>query len=90
MSIYMALYGGSFLPISWSYPSEIMTADQSLVPNILGWIATAIVTSVPPIVVGIMPNHNAWPLFVFFGFYGVFGLLVLIWKMVESKNRTYE
>jgi len=67
-----------------------MAAEQSLFPNIMGWIATSIVTSVPPIIVGIMPNNNAYPLFLFFGVYSIFGLVVLAMKMVESKGRTYE
>ncbi len=40
----------------------------------LGWIATCIVVSVLSIIVGAMPDHNAYPLF-FFGIWGVFGSL---------------
>lgn len=90
MALYMAAYGASFLPSSWSYPSEIMPANKSILPNAAGWIATAIVTSVPPIIVGAMPDHNAYPLFIFFGTYGIFGFTILFMYMVESKNKTYE
>jgi Na+/melibiose symporter-like transporter len=56
----------------------------------VGWIATFIVVAVPPIIVGIMPKNNAYPLFFFFGIYCIFGLVVLALKMVESKGRRYE
>lgn len=90
MALYMAVYGLTFLPSAWAYPSEVMPANKSVLPNAAGWIATAIVTSVPPIIVGIMPNHNAYPLFIFFGVYGIFGFTILFMYMVESKNKTYE
>jgi hypothetical protein len=86
----MIVYGGSFLPVSWSYPSEIVAAEQSVIPNVIGWIATAIVTSIPPIVVGAMPNGNAYPLFIFFGCYGIFGVIMIYLKLIESKGKTYE
>ena len=90
MAIYMIIYGASFLPVSWSYPSEIIPAEQAVFANTFGWIATSIVVSVPPIIVGIMPGNNAYPLFFFFGAYSTFGSLALYFKMVESKGRTYE
>lgn len=89
MCSYMILYGATFLPISWSYPSEIIPAEQSIYPNIISWISLTIVVSVPPIIVGIMPDHNAYPLFFFFGLYGAVGFVYLLFKMVESKGRTY-
>lgn len=90
MSLFMLLYGATFLPVSWSYPSEIIPAEQAVFANTLGWIATCIVVSVPPIIVGAMPDHNAYPLFFFFGIWGVFGSLYVFCSMVESKGRTYE
>jgi MFS family permease len=86
----MTIYGATFLPVSWSYPSEIIPAESAVYANIFGWIATTIVVSVPPIVTGAMPNHNAYPLFFFFGFYGIFGTIYIYMKLVESKGRTYE
>jgi hypothetical protein len=86
----MATYGISFLPTAWSYPSDILAPEQTLIPNVVGWIATTIVTTIPPIVVGAMPGHNAYPLFFFFSAYCIFGLVIIVWKMVESKGRTYE
>ena len=54
------------------------------------WLSLWIVVSVPPIVVGAMPDNNAYPLFFFFGFYGLIGFIYLYLKMVETKGRTYE
>ena len=82
MSLYMLVYGASFLPVSWSYPSEIIPAEQAVYANVFGWIATSIVVSVPPIVVGAMPGNNAYPLFFFFGAYGIFGSTIAYFKFV--------
>ena len=90
MSIFMALYGANILTIAWGYPSEILSPDVTTIPNIIGWIATSIVTSVPPLVVGAMPNGNAYPLFIFFGVYGVIAYVVLHFRMNESKGKSYE
>ena len=89
MSIFMALYGGNILTIAWGYPSEILTPKVTMIPNIIGWIATSLVTSVPPLVVGAMPNGNAYPLFIFFAVYGLFAYVILHFYMIESKGKTY-
>jgi len=60
-----------------------------MIPNIIGWIATAMVTSIPPLVVGAMPNGNAYPLFIFFGVYGFLSYFPLQFFMVESKDKSY-
>jgi hypothetical protein len=61
-----------------------------MIPNIIGWVCVAIVTSVPPLVVGAMPENNAYPLFFFFGAYGIFAYIILHLWMKESKGLTYE
>jgi tellurite resistance protein TehA-like permease len=61
-----------------------------MVPNIIGWISMSFVTSVPPLVVGAMPNGNAYPLFIFFAAYGLFAYVLLQFYMRESKDKTYE
>lgn len=90
MSLFMLGYGGSFLPAAWSYPSEVVCAAKSVYQNVLGWIATSIVTSVPPIIAAAMPGNNVYPLFFFFGAYGIFGFTYIYLKLIESKGRTYE
>jgi hypothetical protein len=47
-----------------------------------GWAALSLVTSVPPLVVGAMKNHNAYPLFYAFGTYGFFAFFGLYKGMV--------
>ncbi len=73
----MALNGACILTMGWSYPSEVLSPDVTMIPNILGWIGLSIVTSVPPLIVGIMPENNAYPLFFFFGGYGIFAVIIL-------------
>ena len=58
--------------------------------NTLQWVATCIILTISPIVVGAMPDNNAYPLFFFFGAYGVFGTIYAFLAMVESRGRTYE
>ncbi len=85
----MLIYGGTFLPVSWSYVSEIVPPQEVVVLNVIGWIATWIVTTVPPIIKGIMPGNNTYPCFFFFGTCGIIGTTYAYFKMVESKGRSY-
>lgn len=55
------------LSIAWSYPLEVIPPHNTMIPNILNWIGLSIVTIVPPLVVGAMPNNNAYQLFILFG-----------------------
>ena len=48
-----------------------------MIPNILGWVGLAIVTTIPPLIVGAMPGNNAYPLFIFFGYYGIVAYILL-------------
>ena len=52
----MLVYGGLFLSAVWSYPSEILAPEKSLIPNIMNWIALSISTLLPSVVMSIMPN----------------------------------
>lgn len=86
----MALNGGTIYTVGFSYPSEVLAPKLAFLPNILGLIGLTIVTSVPPLVVGAMPGNNAYPLFIFFGCYGIFAFVILILYMKESKGLTYK
>jgi MFS family permease len=86
----MALFGSTFLPISWSVPSEIIPPDEAVYANVPGWIATSITISVPPIIQGIMPDQNTYPVFFFFGLYGIFGCIILYKYLIETKGKTYD
>lgn len=90
MCIYMLLYGATCLPVAWSVPSEIIPADEAIYANIPGWIATSVVVTCPPIISAAMPNGNSYPLFFFFGAYGIFASIVLYKWLVETKGKTYE
>jgi hypothetical protein len=90
MSINMALYGSCILTVCYSYPSEVMAPHMAVYPNILNWIALTLVTSVPPIIVGIMPDNNAYPLFFFFGGYSIIASIVVFTFMRESKGLTFK
>jgi len=45
--LFMFVYGGILLSAVWSYPSEIISADQSLLPNLMHWITLSISTLAP-------------------------------------------
>jgi MFS family permease len=89
MCFYMAIYGASFISPIWSYPSEIIPASQSTVPNVIHWLALAISTLVPPVITGIMPNNNAYPVFIFFGIYGLLSFIHVFSQMKESDGKSY-
>lgn len=75
MIIYMVVYGGSFISPVWSYPSEVIPASETIIPNIVHWTALALEILIPPLIAGKMPNNNAYPVFFFFGVYGLFGFI---------------
>jgi hypothetical protein len=75
MIIYMIVYGGSFISPIWSYPAEVIPASQAVIPNIVHWTALALEILIPPLIAGGMPNHNAYPVFFFFGIYGLFAFI---------------
>ena len=75
MSIFMIIFGGAFINQNWSYPSEVIPARESTIPNITHWLALAFTNLVPPLVSGVMPNSNPFPVFIFFGIYCFIGYL---------------
>jgi len=89
MCMYMAVYGAAFICPIWAYPSEVIPASESLLANIMNWIALAISTLIPPLVTGAMPNNNSYPVFIFFGLYGLIGFVHVKCKLRESDGFTY-
>ncbi len=90
MCAFMALYGSTFLPIAWAVPSEIIPPHEAVYANVPGWLATSLTITVPPIIKEAMPDNNTYPLFFFFGGYGIFGSMMLYLFLVETKGKTYE
>lgn len=90
LCIYMAVYGAGFISPIWAYPSEIIPASESLPSNILHWITVALCMLVPPLVSGIMPNNNPYPVFIFFGLYGFLGFAHVRWTLRESNGLTFK
>jgi hypothetical protein len=84
------VYGGSFIAPIWAYPSEIVPASESLLPNIFHWVALALSTLIPPLVMKVMPHHNPYPVFIFFGLYGFLSLIHLMRYLRESDGLTYK
>ncbi len=78
----MLLYGAS-----WSYPSEKTPGEQAVFANTLGWIATCIVVSVLPIIVGAMPDHNAYFFFEIWGAFDSLYVFVRWWTQREGDTR---
>jgi MFS family permease len=89
MCVYMLFFGSTFFPVSWSVPSEIIPPEEAVYANVPGWIATSIVVSCPPIISGAM-DGSVYPVFFFFGAYGIFGTFGLYKWLVETKGKTYE
>jgi len=85
----MVVYGGSFISPIWAYPSEILPASQNMLPNIFHWIALALSTLIPPIVSKAMPNNNPYPVFIFFGLYGLLSLIHIFRYLRESDGLSY-
>lgn len=89
LCIYMVIYGATYISPIWAYPSEIIPASQALVPNIINWISLATSTLIPPLVLKAMPDNNPYPVFFFFGGYGLLCLLHVVPTMKESDGHTY-
>jgi hypothetical protein len=85
----MVVYGASYISPIWAYPSEIIPAKKALLPNIVHWISLATSTLIPPIIARTMPNNNSYPVFFFFGLYGLFSLMHIIPFLRESDGLTY-
>ena len=57
--------------------------------NIMSWSALAVSTLVPPLITGIMPDNNPFPVFIFFGLYGIIGFVHVRVKLKESDGFSY-
>ncbi len=88
MCVYMLFFGSTFFPASWSIPSEIIPPEEAVYANVPSWIATSIVVSCPPLISAAM-GGNVYPVFLFFGAYGIFGTIVLYRWLVETRGKTY-
>lgn len=90
MCFYMAVYGVAFISPIWAYPSEVIPASQQLPANILHWLSLSFSMLVPPLVSSFMPRSNPYPVFIFFGVYGIIGFIHVRSTLRESNNRTYK
>ena len=90
MCFYMAVYGVAFISPIWAYPSEVIPASQQLPANILHWLSLSFSMLVPPLVSSFMPRSNPYPVFIFFGVYGIMGFIHVRSTLRESNNRTYK
>ena len=75
MCIFMIIFGGAFINQNWAYPSEVIPASESRIPNIVHWLTLSTANLVPPLVSGAMPNNNPFPVFIFFGIYCFIGFI---------------
>jgi hypothetical protein len=85
----MAVYGASYIAPVWSYPTEIVPAKQSTIPNIVQWLSLAISTLVPPLITGSMPNSNPYPIFIFYGIYTFIGFIHVFKMLKEPDGKSY-
>lgn len=89
MCMYMAIYGLGFLSPIWSYPSEVIPAGRAMPANILQWATLAICLLIPPLISG-LNNGNPFPVFFFFGIYGLLGFIHVRSTIRESNGLTYK
>ena len=89
MVLYMIFFGLIFSPVSFSYPAEIIPAAQNTLATTFTWIALAVTTLIPPVVMEKM-NGNAYPLFLFFGVYTTLSFFYMLAGLVESKGKKYK
>lgn len=61
--------GAGLSTVVYSYPSELVVAQQGKYTGAVSWLANAIVNIVPPYIVEVMPDKLAYPMFFFFAFY---------------------
>jgi hypothetical protein len=86
---FMIIYGGMMLSAVWSYPSEIIPAAESLIPNTVHWVALSLSTLAPSLVMSIMPTDEVYPCFFFFFGYTLFAYFYFKENVVESNGLTY-
>jgi hypothetical protein len=87
---FMIIYGGMMLSAVWSYPSEIIPAAESLVPNTVHWIALSLSTLAPSLVMSIMPTDEVYPCFLFFLGYTLLAFFYFRAYVVESNGLSYQ
>ena len=90
MCLYMAVFGVAFISPVWAYPAEVIPAAQQLPANILHWVSTAFTMLIPPLVSSFMPGSNPYPVFFFFGIYGMIGFVHVRMTLRESNGLTYK
>ena len=78
MSLYMVVYGGSFISPIWSYPFYIITSEETTIPNICHWLALSFSLLIPPLIGGAMPAGNPYPVFFIFGVYGLLSYIHVV------------
>ncbi len=86
----MISFGSTFSPVSWPYPTEIITPDLVPYSTFLNWLGCMIITVFPPIIIEKMPGNNAYPIFLFFGSYSFLSSIYLYFGAKEIKGLTYE
>lgn len=69
MAVFMIPCGGGLNAIVYAYPSELVPPSMGKYTSAMSWLASAIVSVVPPYVVGAVPGNLAYPMFFFFAFY---------------------
>jgi hypothetical protein len=61
--------GGGVNSIVYSFPSELVAASQGKYSSAVSWMASAMVSLIPPFVVSATPDNLAYPMFFFFALY---------------------
>ena len=90
MCFYMAIYGSMFISPIWAYPYVVVPTAETLGVNMAQWLSLSVSLLVPPIVSGIMPDNNPYPVFFFFAAYGFVSFIHIYSTLKESDGKSYD
>ena len=89
MGVFMVPCASCIASIAWSFPSELAEGNIGVVVGMVSWAGTMANAVIPPYITQIIPNNNAYPIFMFFAFYlGIANFLNLnmVFDYFSSKH----
>lgn len=66
---FMFVVGAALTSVAWTYPGELCTPSIEKYVGLVSMAGTAVLTIGPPFVIEAIPNHESYPLFIFFALY---------------------
>jgi hypothetical protein len=85
--LYLLIYGLTYAPVMWIWVSEALLPHTIGYAIMINWGGAAIVMIFFPILLEILPGRNPAYIFLFFGIFLTFSLLVTNKFMLETKDK---